>query len=495
MYRTGLMKRLLACSLAIITAFTILASGKDTVISQNIAAATSSEAEENAQNIEATKDKLAELEEKQAELDQQIDDTKDDIALEEENQAAIEEQIDTVQATILTLEESISQLEDEINQLSESIAEKEVQISDKRAEIETGIDEFMQRIRIMYIAGSSSYTDILVGATDFYDMLMKLELVKRVADHDNNMIDNLIDLKTQYEADEAALEEEKAQLETNKSELEAQMEKQQEQKDKLEELFSESQAMIDKLEQDRETFMENQEAAQEEYEAFEAELQQLYEEQEEIKQKEEEERKRREEEERREQELLEQQQQQQQQESSSGSDSSSNSGSSDSDESDSSTNDGSSNSSSTDNGDYGYEDKSMFTWPVPGHYHISSGVGWRWGSYHAGIDIYSYNIRGANICAAADGTVIRVVNTCPHDYGKNSSCGCGCGYGRYCIIDHGNGWWTLYGHSEGITVSVGQEVKQGDVLGTVGSTGFSTGPHLHFEIRKDGVALDPSDYV
>ena len=64
MYRTGLMKRLLACSLAIITAFTILASGKDTVISQNIAAATSSEAEENAQNIEATKDKLAELEEK-----------------------------------------------------------------------------------------------------------------------------------------------------------------------------------------------------------------------------------------------------------------------------------------------------------------------------------------------------------------------------------------------------------------------------------------------
>lgn len=137
----------------------------------------------------------------------------------------------------------------------------------------------------------------------------------------------------------------------------------------------------------------------------------------------------------------------------------------------------------------------MFTWPVPGFYHISYGVGWRWGAYHAGIDIYSSNIRGAKICAAADGTVIRVENYCPHDYGKNGSCGCGGGYGRYCIIDHGNGWWTLYGHSEGITVSVGQQVKQGDVLGTVGSTGYSTGPHLHFEVRHNGVALNPSDYV
>ena len=87
------------------------------------------------------------------------------------------------------------------------------------------------------------------------------------------------------------------------------------------------------------------------------------------------------------------------------------------------------------------------------------------------------------------------VNGCPHDYGKNYSCGCGGGYGNYCIIDHGGGWWTLYGHSEGITAYVGQKVKQGDVLGTVGSTGHSTGPHLHFEIRLNGTALNPSNYV
>ncbi|WP_124098591.1 M23 family metallopeptidase [Ruminococcus sp. Marseille-P6503] len=486
MNRTSLMKRMLACSLAVIAAFTVLAGGKNAVISQSTAVATSSEAKKNAKNIEAAKEKISDLEEKQKELDQKISDTKDDIASEEENQAAIEEQIETVQETILTLEESIGQLEDEIDALTDSIAQKELQIANKKTEIETGIDEFMQRIRIMYVAGSDSYTDILVGATDFYDMLMKLELVKRVADHDNDMIDNLVDLKKQYEADEVALEAEKSELEANKDELEAQKEKHQEQKDKLDVLYAESQAMIDQLEQDKETFLANQKQAQQEQEEFEAELQQLYKEQEEIKKKEEEERKRKEEEERKRLEALQQQQNNGGTSSSGGSSSSGNAETG---------NTSNNNDNSTNNDDYGYEDKSMFTWPVPGFYHISYGVGWRWGAYHAGIDIYSSNIRGAKICAAADGTVIRVENYCPHDYGKNGSCGCGGGYGRYCIIDHGDGWWTLYGHSEGITVSVGQQVKQGDVLGTVGSTGYSTGPHLHFEIRKNGVALNPSDYV
>ena len=151
--------------------------------------------------------------------------------------------------------------------------------------------------------------------------------------------------------------------------------------------------------------------------------------------------------------------------------------------------------SSTNNGDYNYTDKSQFTWPVPGYYHISYGVGWRWGAYHKGIDIWSPGIRGAKICAAAEGTVILVSNTCTHDYGKNGSCGCGGGYGNYCIIDHGNGYWTLYGHSQYMSVTQGQHVNKGDVLGIVGSTGYSTGDHLHFEVRLNGVAQNPSNYV
>ena len=120
---------------------------------------------------------------------------------------------------------------------------------------------------------------------------------------------------------------------------------------------------------------------------------------------------------------------------------------------------------------------------------------------HKGIDIYDGNIYNAEIVAADSGTVIDVANYCTHDYGKNYSCGCGGGYGRYCIIDHGNGFWTLYGHANNIVVSVGQHVEQGQVIGYVGSTGHSTGPHTHFEVQVPSssgwgmVQVDPADYV
>ena len=334
----------------------------------------------------------------------------------------------------------------------------------------------------MYVAGNSSYTDILIGSTDFYDMLMKIELVKRVADHDNTMIDGLVELKGEYESQEAELEANKTELETNKATLEEQKTYHTEQKKKLDDLYAKSQAVIDQLEEDKAAYEANKEQINKEQEDFEAQLQKLYKEQEQIKKKEEEERKKKEEEERKRREEEERRQQQQQQNNNGNSSSSNANG-----------NTSNSGQSSTNNGDYNYTDKSQFTWPVPGYYHISYGVGWRWGAYHKGIDIWSPGIRGAKICAAAEGTVILVSNTCTHDYGKNGSCGCGGGYGNYCIIDHGN--WTLYGHSQYMSVTQGQHVNKGDVLGIVGSTGYSTGDHLHFEVRLNGVAQNPSNYV
>jgi murein DD-endopeptidase MepM/ murein hydrolase activator NlpD len=360
----------------------------------------------------------------------------------------------------------------------------------------------------MYIAGSGSYTDILVGTSDFYDMLMRIELIKRVANYDNDMIDGLIALKDQYESEQEELNAQKAELEADLDSLSERREKQQAQMTKLEGLYSESEKSLEELEEDRKLYEDNLEELEKEQEEFEESLQKLYEEQEAIKKKEEEEaaKKAKEEEERKKKEAEEAERKKQeeaakQQNSSTDSDSSDNTDKTDTGSTDSNTN--SDTNSNTDNNqgggntnsDYGYVDKSRFTWPVPGYYHISYGVGWRWGAYHKGIDIYSANIRGANIIAADAGTVILVSNTCTHDYGKNYSCGCGGGYGNYCIIDHGDGYWTLYGHSEGITVKQGQTVKKGTVLGTVGSTGHSTGPHLHFEVRKDGVAQNPSNYV
>jgi murein DD-endopeptidase MepM/ murein hydrolase activator NlpD len=110
---------------------------------------------------------------------------------------------------------------------------------------------------------------------------------------------------------------------------------------------------------------------------------------------------------------------------------------------------------------------------------ITSGFGYRWGALHAGIDIGAVN--GAPIHAAKSGTVI---------YASWMD-----GYGNFVLIDHGGGFVTAYAHQSQIAVSDGQQVSQGQTLGYVGSTGNSTGPHLHFETRVNGTAVDPMNYL
>ncbi len=121
-------------------------------------------------------------------------------------------------------------------------------------------------------------------------------------------------------------------------------------------------------------------------------------------------------------------------------------------------------------------------WPAPGYRTISSKFGWRsWSnSYHKGIDIAAPT--GANIIASNAGVVV------------TSSYNAG-GYGNYVIIDHGGGYLTVYGHLSARHVSVGDTVGQGSVIGLCGSTGRSSGPHLHFEIRVNGVAQNPLNYL
>lgn len=491
-------KKTMALVMAIIMAASMItANNSETAVNKDSikkVSAASEEANKNKKDISDAKDKISDLKKQQEELDKQIADAQKGVKDEETKQKTIQKQIDTVSKTIQTLQESIKDINKKITALEKSIDESEKKIKDKKSEIEKGVSDFKERVRAMYISGNTSYSNILIGSTDFYDMLMKIELVKRVADHDNSMIDHLIELKDQYEAEEAKLKKNKKELLSNRAEKQSQQADSQEQKDKLDKLFEQSQAAIDRMKLDEKTFKENADKIKKEHEAFEEDLQELYKEREKIKKKEEEkkrkeeeERQRRAEEERqrREAEEAERRRQEEQQNNNSNND----------DSSENSNNNNSTSGNSNSNDAYGYHQKSQFTWPVPGFYHISYGVGWRWGAYHQGIDIYSPNIRGANICAAASGTVIRVNNNCIHDWGKNGSCGCGGGYGNYCIIDHGNGYWTLYGHSQHMNVSVGQYVTQGQVLGIVGSTGYSTGDHLHFEIRLNGVALDPSKYV
>ncbi|WP_312640554.1 peptidoglycan DD-metalloendopeptidase family protein [Hydrogenoanaerobacterium sp.] len=132
-----------------------------------------------------------------------------------------------------------------------------------------------------------------------------------------------------------------------------------------------------------------------------------------------------------------------------------------------------------------------FQWPVTGFRTITSRFGWRFGGsdYHTGIDIAGRNSSGSAIFQQP----IRAANAGKVIYASNSYTP-GRGYGRYVIIDHGGGMSTLYGHQNSVYVSVGDYVAQGETIGEVGTTGWSTGPHLHFEIRKNGTAVNPANY-
>ena len=126
-------------------------------------------------------------------------------------------------------------------------------------------------------------------------------------------------------------------------------------------------------------------------------------------------------------------------------------------------------------------------WPLPNYSTISSGYGWRFNGtdFHTGIDITGSGVYGSTIVAANSGTVVKA----------NTTYTPGRGYGIYLIIDHGGGMSTLYGHCSALLVSEGETVSRGQAIAQVGSTGWSTGPHLHFEVRVNGEHTNPLPYL
>ncbi len=137
--------------------------------------------------------------------------------------------------------------------------------------------------------------------------------------------------------------------------------------------------------------------------------------------------------------------------------------------------------------------KTKMTWPYPGDYTIYSPYGMRmhpiYKEYrmHWGVDLGGEY--GNPIVAAKGGTVIKVEEPVE---GQNTG---GSNYGNYCVIDHGNGISTAYAHCRDVYVHVGDTVKAGQTIAECGSTGASTGPHLHFEVRVNGEKVDPAPYI
>ncbi len=390
---------------------------------------------------EQLESKLKDIEKQQKEIDAAIKETKGDISREKENQQKIDEQIVATEEYIRTLTDLIKEydlqiagLEAEIVDRENDITATEALINNERNEIDKNIALYEKRIRAMYLSGNDSVASVLLGADNFFDMLMKIELVKRVADYNNALIDDLIALKESYEDDKLVLENKIkdleaviADVETKKQEVADRRDEWDVQLESLNQLYKESKAQIKALNAKKAEYEQNKDELDKEAEKVEEEIQRIIREA----------------------------------------------------------------SRSEYMGDL---PKGTFLWPVPGYYKITSGYGSRWGTTHKGIDISGSGIKGAEITAANSGEVIFVTNGCKHNYGKSKSCGCGGGFGNYCIVDHGGGYATLYGHAEKIIVKEGQHVTTGDVLGYVGSTGWSTGWHLHFEVRVDGERKNPEKY-
>lgn len=346
----------------------------------------------------------------------------------------LSDQYDNVQAQKNIVDNDIAQTQAKIEKLNKEIAEKE-------EEINKTIELFCQRLRANYISGNTTTLEMLTSSSNISVFLNRIELLKRVTNKDQSLVDELNNEIAELDKAKETLEAEKQILVTKKAELQSVENELQATLDTIKVKSAEVQAKLAEI-SSQATELEEDIASFNDQEAkIQAAINAIY---------------------------AEQRRQQQQQQQSSG---------------------GSSSTPSAPQYVTPRPSSSGYMFPIKysGAY-LSSGYGYRSASisgnaFHGGIDITGGGIYGQPVYASRAGTVIVA------EHYSNS------GYGHYVMIDHGDGYQTLYGHCSSVAVNYGQHVEQGQLVGYVGSTGNSTGPHLHFEVRYQGERLNPLNYV
>lgn len=401
--------------------------------------------------VTANATSISELESRQAELESQQAEYK--AQLEKSNAAVAEQQseVDAIVGQVESVTEEIQIGYQKIALIDEDIAEKQAAIEEKNAEIEANMVVLRQRIKTIYIAGDVSSLEIVLGAKDFSDFLDKLQLVQYVSAHDEQLIS---EVRTQLDA----ISEEKASLEADKATKQEEMATLETKKEELNTLLEENKEVLAGLQGNAETAQKQLSLSEEQLSGLSAEIQEYY---------------------RQQREALAAQQAAQQNNNSSSSNSSS------------SGENGTSNNNYTDpyvpvnvNAGDGW------VWPTPGNYCLTSQFHEaRSYEYHDALDIGGYT--GEPIYAANSGTVVSSYGSCTHSNSGSNWCNCGGGYGNFIWILHDNGYESIYGHMISIAVEAGDTVSAGQLIGFMGSTGWSTGPHLHFEVRYNGVKINP----
>ncbi|MGN0639575.1 MAG: murein hydrolase activator EnvC family protein [Oscillospiraceae bacterium] len=437
---------------AAVCAAALLIIPSDNLMSKNASGSSSM------QNIQ---DQISQIQKENEERKKQIEKLGSDIADNEEAMGVANDLIDGINAEItangqliIAKQESIDAKKLEIEAVEKTIAEKEDTIETKKSEIaemqvenKRNLDKFAKLARALYMTDSSSTLPILNGSDDWYNYYVYSDVVKNISGQNLNFMKSLLasieeqekmidDLNVEIDG----LEQDKKNLQKQKEQLESEMDALEEEKTGLETYAGEQKSYLYGLAAQNESLKNKVDGLEYDIAVSNSKLDELDKEL---------------------QELIRQAQQ----------------------------------NGTGSQGDY----SSGFRWPLDPQFHrITTYYGydpWRNGN-HGGIDVVGSGVAvgNANIYTVQSGTVIKVSNTCPHDYSKYYSCGCGGGWGNYIVVDHGGGVSTLYAHCRKIFVYEGQQVTRGDVIGLVGCTGWSTGDHLHFEVRENGYRVDPFKY-
>ncbi len=419
-----------------------------------------------AEDIGTIQQKLEDLDKQKKEYQAILDKTASDIAEKEKYNEALVNKINVLDEKIILTRDAIAEENKKIKEIQKDIDKAD-------AAVDAQMGALCKRLRAIYMAGSASNLEIILGAKDFSDMLDKMTLVKTLTKYDKELID-----KVNAKLD--IVNTKKKELEDKKSELEEQENSLNEDIAELNKLLAENRDALSDLELASQQANDKLGIISAEQSSFEEQSRLYFE-----------------------------QQAEQARQRASQSDSRNQSSTTkpaekkqDNDDNDNNDDDNgytepaeNNDDDPDDNNNSYYDDDTppsslSYVWPTPGCYTLTSVFGEpRSGYGHGAIDIGAPMY--SKVVAAADGVVSYSYNGCIHNWGKEGSCGCGGGYGNYVTIDHGNGRMTLYGHLSTVNVSSGESVSAGDVIGYSGSTGWSSGPHLHYETLYYGVKYDP----
>lgn len=388
-------------------------------------------------NVMVFADEITDLQNEQESNEKKIQEVEEQKKQVTQEKSEALQQVEEIQNQIADYENQINELDTKITNLNIQIQDAENKIKIKQEDYDKQQELLEKRLVATYELGETSFLDVLLSSKNIVDLISNYYYISQIAEADMDLMEKIENEKKEIEETKTTLEQNKQELNTSKTQKESmsvQLQNAKAEKDKY----------VAKLSTQEQALQKEIDDIEEANKSIDIEIQKK---QEEIKK------------------ILEQQQQQQQQQKPNTSGGTSSEGTENNPT-------GGTNNSNTSTGGGSISD-SGFIYPVPNTYSkITTYLYYSSGQYHGAVDFGSSGINGQPVYAVADGVVVTAK-------ALNYS------YGNYVIIAHANGLYTLYAHGQqgSIRVSEYQEVKQGQQIMNVGSTGNSSGPHLHFEVR------------